>query len=105
MSFVIYALATWRISSMFVDEPGPFRIFVKIRELVGITHDSDDQVEIIPSGFLPGIFSCVWCFSLWSGFFWTLVSLSSYGEMFALPFALSTCGILLHGISPFFQNR
>ena len=97
VEFVIFGLATWRISSLFVDEPGPFRIFIRIRELAGITHDMDDNVAMIPDGFFPGILSCVWCSSIWLGLFWTLMYLLvPFALYLALPFALSAAAIKLH---------
>lgn len=70
--FLIYALATWRVSSLLVNEKGPFDIFLRLRGAVGIEHDPDGNKTIIPDGVLPGIFSCVWCASVWAGLFWML---------------------------------
>ena len=97
IDFIVLALATWRISSMLVDEPGPFRIFIRIRELTGITHDMDDNVAIIPDGLFPELLSCVWCTSVWVAFGWTLAYLL-WSQTFyvALPFALSAVAIKLH---------
>ena len=102
---IIYGLATWRGSSMLVNEVGPLGIFVKIRELAGIRHDSDDEVEIIPDGFLPDVLSCVWCFSWYAGLGWIILSLSSFGEMIALPFALSAVAILLDELISFLRGK
>lgn len=95
VELIVYGLATWRISSLLVDEPGPFRIFVRLRSLVGITHDEDDNVAIIPDGFLPGILSCVWCTSIYIGLFWTLMQFVPFAFYLALPFALSGISIKL----------
>jgi len=96
LEFIVLALATWRISSLFVDEPGPFRIFIRIRELTGITHDMDDNVVIIPDGFLPSILSCIWCFGFWAGLFWTLMFIFvPCWFYFALPLALNAVAIKL----------
>lgn len=100
LEFIVLALATWRISSMLVDEPGPFRIFIRIRELTGIKHDMDDNVAMIPDGFLPGILSCVWCTSIYIGLFWTLMYLlCGYSFYLALPFALSAAAALLSSLN------
>jgi hypothetical protein len=97
LEFVIYALATWRVSSLLVDEVGPFRIFIRLREWVGITHDADDNVAMIPDRLLPGILSCVWCCSIYVGLFWTIMYLlCGYSLYLALPFALSAAAIKLH---------
>jgi hypothetical protein len=94
VEFAIYALATWRISSLLVDEPGPFRMFIKLRIMVGITHDMDDNVAMVPDTFLAGILSCIWCCSIWVGLFWTLMQFVPYSLYLALPFALSAAAII-----------
>jgi len=97
LEFIVLALATWRISSLLVDEVGPFRIFIRLRQLVGITHDMDDNVAIIPDGFLPEVLSCIWCCSIWTGLFWTVMYLlCDYSFYLALPFALSAVAIKFH---------
>ena len=80
-----------------MDEPGPFRIFIRIRELTGITHDVDGNAEMIPDGFFSEVLSCVWCCSIWAGIFWTAsYLLCGYTLYLALPFALSAVAIKLH---------
>ena len=97
LEFVVLALATWRISSLLVDEPGPFRIFIRIRELTGITHDVDGNPLVVPDGFFSEVLSCVWCASIWIGFFLTLLFLFVPNfYYFALPFALSAVAIKLY---------
>lgn len=88
--FIVLGLATWRVSSLLVDERGPFDIFIRLRGLVGIENDQDGIPTLIPDGFLPGILSCVWCCSVWvAGFwvvFWSLIPDVSIlcGEVLAL---------------------
>ena len=57
--FVVLGLAVWRLSSLFVNEEGPFKILESFRKLVGADTDFEDK------GFLGGIFSCIWCLSMW----------------------------------------
>ena len=99
VELIVFGLATWRISSLLVDEPGPFRMFIRLRELVGITHDADDNVEMIPGGLLPGILSCVWCCSMWVGILITIISFVPYSFYFALPFALSALAIITSSLT------
>lgn len=90
-------LATWRISSLFVHEKGPFHIFSILREAIGIQHDNDDNPYAYPSGFLGELFSCVWCFSIWIGIFLAIlyfISASVY-VWITLPLAWSAGAILL----------
>jgi len=89
---LIYGLATWRISSLLVQEEGPFHIFEKIRYWVGIQHEG-----MIPDNLLGGILSCVWCCSIWIALFWTisLWIIPKWSVMAAMPFAFSAIAILI----------
>src|SRR3990172_3330830 len=71
-SLLIYGLATWRISSILVNEAGPWDVFVRLRALAGIGHDKNRQAVIIPDGFFASILSCIWCCSVWVGLGWML---------------------------------
>jgi hypothetical protein len=70
LEFVILALATWRVATMLVNEPGPFHVFTRLRKATGIQHDADEKIKIIPDRFAAGILSCVWCSSVWVGAAW-----------------------------------
>lgn len=73
LALLILSLATWRISIMLVREAGPFSVFRRLRELSGITHDADGAVLTVPADrFFAGLFSCVWCASVWIGAGWTI---------------------------------
>jgi hypothetical protein len=100
MSFVdifILALATWRISSLFVDERGPFDIFVKVRSWTGITHDQSRVAVEFPDTFFAQLLSCVWCLSVWVGLFFaiTYFTLWYIAIWIAFPFALSAAAIVI----------
>lgn len=69
---IVLGLATWRVSSLLVQEDGPFMMFYKLRERVGLKHDDSGNIYLIPKGFLPGILSCVWCCSVWAAGAWML---------------------------------
>ena len=94
---MIYTLATWRISSLIVNEGGPGSVFVRLRELAGITHDEDGNKLIIPDRFLAGVFSCMWCASIWIGGFWAGMAWlwPAAGLPLAMAFALSAGTILI----------
>ena len=87
-------LTTWRLSSLLVNEGGPWDVFADIRYLSGVRYD---QYSIpYGDGFLAKLFSCVWCISVWVGagvtllyFLFPTVMLWLY-----LPFALSAGAII-----------
>lgn len=94
---LIYGMATWRMASMFVHELGPGDLFFRLRARVGITHDEARNIAIVPDGFFPGIFSCVWCCSVWVGMFWMIFDLFFPGaaRRLARAFAFSALAIVI----------
>lgn len=96
-SLLIFGLATWRISSLLVNEAGPGNVFLKLRNLFGFSHDKSKNKAIIPDGFFGELFSCIWCCSLWVGLGWT--GIYSFFPILALvlaaPFAFSTVAVLV----------
>lgn len=61
--FIVLSLATWRVTSLLVNEAGPFDLFAKLRHLVGVRYDE----RSVPYGtnVLANAFSCIWCMSVW----------------------------------------
>lgn len=55
---ILCGLAGWRMANLLAFEDGPFGIFQKFRDLIGI---KPGPIE----GFLPTLFSCIYCLSLW----------------------------------------
>jgi len=110
---VVLALATWRLSSLLVEEDGPFGIFRSLRAFAGAgefsQHGMDatkltaEEIEKVmmragrPEGFLAGLLSCVWCTSVWAGALWVIMALAAPTATFyvALVFALSAAAIFL----------
>lgn len=95
MTLIALALATARISVLLVDEHAPFGIAQRLRDVVGVVdglHNSDQP------NVLAGIFSCVWCMSLWiglafAGLYFLDAELAFY---IALPLAFSAVAMLFH---------
>jgi len=96
-NLIIYGLAIWRISNLFISERGPFSIFLWIRERFGFTHDEDGIVVKIPNGFFGDTFSCVWCLSMWVGFFFSFFWLYSpyWSLVTSVSFAFSAIAIVI----------
>lgn len=94
---LVVTLATWRISSMVANERGPFGVFYRIRERVGIQHGDDGRPFIVPEKFLAELFSCVWCNSVWIGCGLTILLAVSPGATFwiSLPFSMSALAIMM----------
>lgn len=95
--FLIYALATWRVASLLVHEGGPGSMFRGLRELVGITHDDQGNHLIVPETFLGGVFSCVWCASVWVGLGWMVAdqAFPALGLFGATVMALSAVAVMV----------
>lgn len=95
MDIIILALATWRISNLFVDEDGPFMMFAELRRLAGVRYDKAS--EPVAENEMAKLFTCIWCFSVWLGL---IVAAAYYfypirTYWICLPFALSALAISL----------
>lgn len=82
LALALIGIATWRVSYMLVFEEGPGDLFKRIRELVGVVDNEDGsrEEEYGLTGikkFLAGIFSCIYCMSIWVGAFFALFATPS----------------------------
>lgn len=93
INLVLFGLATFRIAHVFVWERGPGDLFRKLRKIFGATNWNPEESV----GFMAGVFSCVWCMSMWVGFFFTALVLFNLevAVMVAFPFALSAIAITI----------
>jgi hypothetical protein len=94
-TIIVLALATWRVTSLLVNEEGPWGILVRLRHFVGVRYDEYSQVygtNILAEGL-----SCTWCASVWLGAAMTAAALAApdVALWLALPFALSASAILM----------
>ena len=70
LGFCIICLAAWNISSLLVQEEGPFNIFARIRYWMGVDVGPDMGlykrygIGVIREN-TSGLFMCVWCMSRW----------------------------------------
>ena len=80
---IVAALATWRISSLFLYETGPFDAFMHVRTLASRTL------------FTAELFSCIYCLSIWIGLLCAVVMLTDWW-LALIPFALSSVAIGLN---------
>lgn len=95
ISYLILALATWRISSLLVNEFGPYKILERLRFWLGVRYDED--LNRHGNNEFAELFTCIWCLSVWVGLamtmaFWLLPNLTTW---LAMPFAFSAVAILI----------
>lgn len=98
LDLVVLTLAVWRISNLFIRERGPFHIFQKLRERVGIVHDGNGYPAANPETFWGELFSCQYCATIWLG---ALAALGyfAFGRLMVwavLLFALSASSLLVN---------
>lgn len=95
MEFLILMLATFRITSLLVDEDGPLSLFSRFRQLVGVRVDKNGETygkNVIATGL-----TCLWCTSVWVGIAWAIAYFFSPNGtiLIAMPLALSSGAILV----------
>jgi len=61
---LIVGAASWRVASLFVQEEGPLGVFWRFRNRLGIDVDAIAPAGV--RGFLHELFSCVWCWSVYT---------------------------------------
>lgn len=93
-TFIIIALATYRLTLLISKESGPFDIMGKFRTWVGVRYDQYSNP--VPTGQISEMVLCPYCLSVWMGICATLLWVVAQGVgaekiyFFALlPFALS----------------
>lgn len=94
--YILLGLATWRLTSLLFREVGPFDLFVRIREAVGIRHLKEDKTPYLyPDNFFGKLFECVWCLSVWIAFGMSIlyIFLPEFAILFSLWLSLSTITI------------
>lgn len=58
-------LLTWRLTSLCVNESGPFDMFEHFRDVIGI--ELDEFSRAYGSNIFAKAFTCFWCASIWVG--------------------------------------
>jgi len=97
MNYLILALAAWRLTSLFVNEDGPFEVFAKLRKILGVAYTPEGE----PYGlnwFAKGL-ACFRCASVWVSF--VIVLTYCFWESIViviLPFAISAVAIAVEEI-------
>lgn len=105
---LILALATWRLSSLLVDEDGLFSMFEKLRTWVGVRYtkgETGELEQVVPDDLsairrtVAGWLTCRWCCSLWVGAILT-VAYIVWGNVvyIALPWSISAFAIIIDAL-------
>lgn len=98
MGLVLVALAAWRVTSLLVEEEGPWDIFCKMRHALGVRYDAHSQAYGL--NVVGKALCCVWCTSVWVGTAGALCLLlaPTLTVMLSLPLAFSAMAILLNSV-------
>ena len=92
-NLIILVFATWRLSSLFKNERGPYQIFEKIRIWVGIYDESKEGTLLVE------IFECFWCLSIWVATFICVLAaaggLITWQQVFFSILATSAISIII----------
>ena len=102
---ILAILASWRLTNLLVNEPGPFNLSYHFRKLTG-TAELNGELPPNKEPFLASLFGCIYCTSFWSGILLAalaspMIIMSDLGwqvkvyVILILPFAISTGTIIL----------
>lgn len=94
MEILIFALATWRMTSLLVSEEGPENILDQFRYKIGIRYD--EVGETYGENWFAEAFCCFWCASVWIAFF--LLPFYLISPYILLPLAMSGGAILIERV-------
>lgn len=98
MTLLILTLATWRLTTLLVNEAGPFDVFERLRYAAGVRYDERSErygTNVVARGLI-----CVWCVSVWVGALLALGQWLAPGVVgwLALPFALSAGALVVERV-------
>jgi len=99
VSLLMLVLACWRLTSLLVEENGPFDIFAKFRHLIGIRNIEGSKTPY-GTNVVAEMMSCLWCCSMWVGAALTVAYIIGPGLtiLASLPFALSAGAIIIERV-------
>jgi len=75
--------ASMRLSSLLIQEEGPFNILLNLRNWLGVKETWEDDEEL---GFFHKLLTCIYCLSVWVSTFLTVLC-------FCGPFSLIVIGL------------
>lgn len=96
MDYLILALATWRLTSLLWTEDGPYEVFARLRQRIGVYYDDESKRQ--GKNEIAKAFNCPDCLSVWVGSAVVLVYwLTDITVWLCLPLALSAGTIIIEG--------
>lgn len=92
----LLSLATWRVSSLLVNEAGPNDYLARMRYWVGVRCDENSGASY-GKNVISDMLLCVWCVSIWVGllFYIFYVIWPVGARVVASPFAISAIAIVV----------
>ena len=98
MELLIYILATFRITNLLIQERGPWDVFGRLRDLIGIRYDDVGQPYALNE--LARGLVCTWCLSVWVALGWLAVKLllPHHALYLAFSFAISGGALIVHEV-------
>ncbi len=91
--FILIGMAVWRLSSLLANEDGPFDVFARIRNLLGVQYDKNN--ETFGTNWISKGIICVWCNSVWVAAFVAIYFSDDFATWLIHTFALSTTAIII----------
>ncbi len=93
MTFIVLALAVWRLSSLLAREDGLFDVFARLRFFLGVRHNEKSE-QIGTNSISKGII-CVWCNSIWVSFFASFLISNGIEDVMVYTLAMSAVAIFI----------
>lgn len=90
IEILLLVLLTQRITSLLVDESGPFDIFGKFRDLLGVDVDAYSRCT---APVVWGMFCCFMCMSIWVAGAVCVVGYGWQGLWYALPISAGAIAV------------
>lgn len=96
LSIITGAIATWRIAHMLLLENGPWRVFRRAREALGVVYwdGTDDNTAV--QDYKYEITVCIWCLSMWvGGIVAAITALHPRAYALFIPYVYSAIAVML----------
>lgn len=94
---LLLGLAAWRLAYLLIEEDGPFRLFARIRHIVG----ADEPGELNGLAFA---FTCMYCMSVWTSILLWLLFVRE-GPSIYLIFTYSAIAVGFHESLRYVKSR